>query len=202
MSFKQFQSIFYPAFDIYGLIEWTLEKMLKMFFCPKCAHQKKLKDKSGWCSVYTTLLFRARYTEQKDANGVIWGSGQVQMKIFEQGCQTCGTYRSGCLDQDDKSGWCSVYTTLLFRARYTEQKDANGVIWGSGQVQMKIFEQGCQTCGTYSSGCLDQEGIEQAFYWLHIWLLKKFYNVEIYGDDCSDQPKDERFSRGPHDSKR
>ncbi|CAF4927467.1 unnamed protein product [Rotaria sp. Silwood1] len=98
-------------------------------FCPKCAHQKKLKDKS-------------------------------------------------------------------------EQKDANGVIWGSGQVQMKIFEQGCQTCGTYRSGCLDQEGIEQAFYWLHIWLLKKFYNVEIYGDDCSDQPKDERFSRGPHDSKR
>ena len=29
MSYKQFESIFYPAFDFYGLTEWTLEKMPK-----------------------------------------------------------------------------------------------------------------------------------------------------------------------------
>ncbi|CAF2755061.1 unnamed protein product [Rotaria sp. Silwood2] len=123
---KQYQSIFYSAFDTYGLTEWTLEKMPKNvktdqkntkwtksngwlyrshnarseFFCPKCGHQKKSNDKSAWSSVYTTLLFRARYLEQMDADGIIWGSGQVQIKIFEQGCQTCETYSSGRLDQD------------------------------------------------------------------------------------------------------
>ncbi|CAF4776855.1 unnamed protein product, partial [Rotaria sp. Silwood2] len=126
MSFRQYQSIFYSAFDTYGLTEWTLEKMPKnvktdqqntkltksdgwlyrshnarsKFFCPKCGHQKKSNDKSAWSSVYTTLLFRARYLEQMDADGIIWGSGQVQIKIFEQGCQTCETYSSGRLDQD------------------------------------------------------------------------------------------------------
>jgi hypothetical protein len=29
MSIKQFESIFYPAFDFYGLTDWTLEQMPK-----------------------------------------------------------------------------------------------------------------------------------------------------------------------------
>jgi hypothetical protein len=103
---------------------------------------------------------------------------------------------------DDKSTWSSAYTTLLFRARYWEEKDTNGAFWGSGRIQMKIFEQGCQTCGTYSTGHLDEDGIDFAFYWLHIWLLKTFYNVKIYDDDDHDRPQNGGLNRGPHDSTR
>ncbi len=46
MSFKQFESIFYPAFDFYGLTDWTLEKM------PKDVNIKRKTTKStnsnGW----------------------------------------------------------------------------------------------------------------------------------------------------------
>lgn len=96
--------------------------------------------------------------------------------------------------------WSSVYTTILFRAQYFEEKDKDGGIWGSGRVQMKIFDQGCQTCGTYSTGHFDEDDIYFALYWLHIWILKTFYKVKIYDDDNHDRPQNEVFNRGPHNT--
>ncbi|CAF2976746.1 unnamed protein product [Rotaria sp. Silwood2] len=167
MSFKQFESIFYPAFDSYGLAEWTLEKMPK------------------------GIIIERNATRSTNRNGWFFKSHNGRSKFY---CPKCSRQNKA----NGKPIWSSVYTRMLFGAQYSEENDKDGVIWGSGRVQMKIFEQGCQTCGTYSTGHFDEYGISFALYWLHIWILKTFYNVKIHDDDDHDRPQSEELSRGPH----
>lgn len=115
----------------------------------------------------------------------------------------CRFYCPKCAQQkktNHEPVWSSVYTTILFRARYSEEKDKDGVVWSSGRVQMKIFAQGCETCETYSTGHFDEEGICFALYWLHIWILKTFYKLKVCDDDDHDRPQNDVFNRGPHNT--
>jgi hypothetical protein len=99
------------------------------------------------------------------------------------------------------NAWSSVYTTILFRARLDRSPHGQNI----GRIQMKIFEQGCQTCNMYSIGILDEKEIKKTFYWLYIWILEIFYNVKLTDDNTEefyDQPNGQNRGQVPHDSSR
>lgn len=97
--------------------------------------------------------------------------------------------------------WSSAFTTILFRARLDQSVSGQKV----GRIQMKIFEQGCHTCSTYSAGILDDREIKKTFYRLYIWILHTFYDAKLI-DDGEDEVQDSASSshrgRISHDSSR
>ena len=190
MSFEQFESIFYPDFESYDLEEWTLEKMPKRLNTERNSTRSKSHD--GW--FFKSHNGRSKYVNFVVDKSIDCNFSIIFLLLLRFHCQKCSRQKK----TNGKPIWSSVYTTILFRARYSKEQDKNGFIWGCGRVQMKIFEQGCQTCGTYSAGHFDENGIRFALYWLHIWILKTFYNVNIHNDDDHDRPHSEVLSRGPH----
>ncbi|CAF1314216.1 unnamed protein product [Adineta steineri] len=174
-SFHIFQHIFNSSFEFYGLSEWLLEIM-------------------------PDNVNLSRTNIKQSNNGWIFRRHNAHSKFI---CMSCTESTSQLFRQKKKiNSWSSAFTTILFRARLDKSLSGQNI----GRIQMKIFEQGCQTCNMFSTGFLDEKEIKKTFYRLYLWILKVFYNVKLIDDEFEEicnQPQ--RLNRGQiisHDSSR
>ncbi len=171
-SFHIFQRVFNSSFEFYGLSEWLLEIM------PDNVNLNRTNRlHNGW-------IFRRHNAHSKFT------------------CIYCTASTSQSFKQRRKTNrWSSAFTTILFRARLDKSVSGQNI----GRIQMKIFEQGCQTCNMYSTGILDEKEIKKTFYWLYIWILNVFYNVKLIDDEIEEiyyQPSSQNRGQVLHDSSR
>ncbi|CAF1007035.1 unnamed protein product [Adineta ricciae] len=174
-TFHAFQRIFNSSFQFYGLSDWLLELMPDNV---NLNHSNNRQSSNGW--VFRRHNARSKFT-----------------------CPNCTEFNSHSSSKSKKvSSWSSAFTTILFRARLDQSHNGQLI----GRIQMKIFEQGCQTCNMYSIGVLEEKEIKKTFYRLYLWILKTFYNVRLAdNDDDQDEPRRQEHiqqTKISHDSSR
>ncbi|CAF0738610.1 unnamed protein product [Adineta ricciae] len=152
-TFHTFQRIFNSSFQFYGLSDWLLELMPDNV---NLNHSNNKQPSNGW--VFRRHNARSKFT-----------------------CPNCTELNS-----------------------HSSNQSHNGQL--IGRIQMKIFEQGCQTCNMYSTGVLEEKEIKKTFYRLYLWILKTFYNVRLVdNDDDQDEPRRQEHiqqTKISHDSSR